>query len=87
MEYYVNEIPYSYFSIDAAIVFAKIYHEKSGVLPSSNIFDLIEELEEGFYIKDLACNMQKVYSNESGSLERFVFVRWYADKEVYLDFI
>ena len=28
--------------------------------------------------------MQKIYPNESGNLDRFAFVRWYVDKEVYL---
>ena len=29
--------------------------------------------------------MRKVDPNESGSLERFPFVRWYVDKEVSLE--
>ena len=30
-------------------------------------------------------HLQKVDPNESGSLDRFDFVRWYVDREVYLD--
>ena len=30
-------------------------------------------------------NLWKLYPNESGSLDRFAFVRWYVDEEVSLD--
>ena len=33
----------------------------------------------------MAVNLWKVDPNESGSLGRFPFVRWYVDKEVSMD--
>ena len=42
-------------------------------------------LGEGFNSEDLAGHLRKVDPNESGSLERFYFVRWYVDEEVSLD--
>ena len=33
----------------------------------------------------LCVSLNKVYPHESGSLDRFAFVRWYVDKEVSLD--
>ena len=33
----------------------------------------------------MAGNLWKVHPNESGSLDRFSFVRWYVDKEVFLE--
>ena len=38
-----------------------------------------------FNSEDLAAHMRKVDRNESGSLVCLDFVRWYVDKEVYLD--
>ena len=40
---------------------------------------------EGLNSEDLEGNLWKVDPNESGSLDRFEFVRWYLDEEVYLD--
>ena len=31
-------------------------------------------------------NLRKLYPNESGSLDRFAFVRWYVYKEVSMDY-
>ena len=42
----VDELAKSYFSKAAARVFDKIYNMKDGVLLSSNMFDLIETIEE-----------------------------------------
>ena len=81
----VDKIPDSSFSKSAAGVVDKLDNGKAGVLPSSKCVDLIETLGEGFHSEELAVNLQKVDPNESGSLERFAFVRWYLDKEVYLE--
>ena len=67
------------FSKSAAIIFDGIDNEKDGVLPSSKCVKFIEKLEEGFHSEDLAGHIQKLYSNKSGSLERFALVRWYMD--------
>ena len=56
------------------------------LLPSSNFIDLIETLGEIFHSEELAVNLGKLYPNESGSLERFAFLRWYVDEEVSLDY-
>ena len=63
MEDVVDELPDSDFDKAAAIVFDKIYNGKSGVLPSSNCFELIETLLEGFYSEDIAVQIQKVDPN------------------------
>ena len=85
IEYDIDELPDSDFSKSAARVFDKIYNGKDGALPSSKSFDLIETIEEGSHSEELAGNLQKADPNESGSLDRFAFVRWYVDKEVSLD--
>ena len=46
---------------------------------------MIKTLGDGGHSEDLEGHLQKVDPNESGSLERFAFVRWYVDKEVSLD--
>ena len=63
----------------------KIDNGKDGVLPSSKFVDLIETLVEGFHSEELAGHLRKLDPNESGSLDRFAFVRWYVDEEVSLD--
>ena len=40
---------------------------------------MIETLGEGFHGEELAGQLRKVDPNESGSLDRFAFVRWYVD--------
>ena len=82
----VDELPYSYFTKAAAIIFDKIYHENYRVLLSPKSVDLIETLGEGFHSEELVGHLQKVYPNGYGGLERFAFVRWYMDKEVSLDY-
>ena len=79
MEYGVYELPDSYFSKAAAILFYKIDHGKYGALPSSNFSDLIETLGGGggVHSEDLTGHMWKVDPNESGDLDRFACVRWY----------
>ena len=81
----VYELPDSDISKSAARVFDNIYNGKDGALPSSKSFDLIETIEEGSHSEELAGNLQKADPNESGSLDRFAFVRWYVDEEVSLD--
>ena len=71
----LDELPDSDFSNSATILFDKIDNGKDGVLPSSKFVDLIETLREDFHSKDLAGYLQKVDQNESGSLERFDFLR------------
>ena len=44
-------------------------------------------LGEGFHIEDMAGHPHKVDTNESVSLDRFPFVRWYVGEEVSLDSI
>ena len=57
-------------------VFDKIDNGKSGVLPQSICFDLIETLGEGFISMDLAGHLWKVDPNEIVSFDCFDFVRW-----------
>ena len=46
---------------------------------------MVETIGEGFHNEKLAGHLRKVYPNESGSLDRFDFVRWYVVEEVSLD--
>ena len=46
---------------------------------------MIETLGEGFNSENLVGHLWKVDPNESGSLDRLDFVRWYVNKEVSLD--
>ena len=71
----VDELPDSYFSKAAAIIFYKIYCGKYGFLPLSIFFGFLETLGEGFHSDYLTGHLRKVDSNESGSLDRFAFVR------------
>ena len=48
-------------------------------------FELIETIGEGFHNEDLSVHLRKIYPNESGSLDRFAFVRWYVEEEVSLE--
>ena len=81
----VDELPDPDFSRAAVRVFDKIDDGKAGVLPLLRFVDLIETLGEGFHSEELAGHRRKVYPNESGSLDRFAFLRWYVGKEVSLD--
>ena len=81
----VDKLPYSDFAIVVAKVFDKIDNGKDGVLPLSKFVDSIETILEGFHSESLVSHLQKVEPNESSSLDRFAFVRWYVDKEVSLD--
>ena len=42
-------------------------------------------LGEIFHSEELAVHLLKIDPNESGSLDRFAFVRWYVDEEVSLE--
>ena len=75
MEDDVDELTDSDFSKSAVIIFDKIDNVKDGVLPSSKFVDLIEKIGEGFHSDDLAGHLRKIDPNESGSLDRFSFVR------------
>ena len=46
---------------------------------------LIEKIGEGFHSNELAGHIRKLDPNESGSLDRFAFLRQYVDKEVFLE--
>ena len=46
---------------------------------------MIKTLGGGGHSEDLAGHLRKVDPNESDSLDRFSFVRWYVDKEVSLE--
>ena len=85
MEDEVDELPNSDFSKSTAIIFDKIDNKKYGLLPLSKFVDLIGTLCEIFYSEELAGHLRKVDPNESGSLDRFAFVRWYVDNEVSLE--
>ena len=63
MEDDVYELPDTYFSKAAAIIFDKIDNGKDGVIPPSMFVDLIEILGEGFHSEEMAGNMRKVYPN------------------------
>ena len=63
-------------------IFYEIDNGKAGLLPSSKFGDLIEIIGVGFHGEDLTDQLRKVDQNESGSLDRFAFVRWYVDVEV-----
>ena len=63
----------------------KVDNEKAGILTLSKFVDSDETIEEGFHREDLAGHLQNVDQNESGSLDRFAFVRWYVDREVSMD--
>ena len=77
----IDELPDSY-SVKAAVgVFDKTYNGK-GVILISSIFYFIETIGEDFHSEELAGHMHKVDPNESGILDRFVFLRWYVDEEV-----
>ena len=45
----------------------------------------LKHLRGGFHSEELAGYLRKVDPNESGSLYRFAFVRWYVEEEVSLD--
>ena len=81
----VYELPDSDISKAAVRVFEKIDNGKDGVLPSSKFVEFIETLVEVFQSEDLVVHLQKVEPNESGSLDRFSFLRWYVDEEVSLE--
>ena len=81
----IDELTDADFSKAATRLFDKTDNRKDGVLPSSKFVDLIETLGKGFHSEELAGHLRKVDSNESGSLDRFAFVRWYVDEEVSLD--
>ena len=63
----------------------RVDNGKDGVLPLSNVVDLIETPVEDFHSKELEGHLKKIDPNESVSLDCFAFVRWYVDKEVYLE--
>ena len=48
----------------------RIDNEKDSVLPLSKFVNLIETLGDGFHSTELAGHLQKLYPNESGSLDR-----------------
>ena len=80
VEYGVDELTYSEFSKSSPRVFYGIDNGKAGVFPSSNFVHMIETLGWGFYNEELAGHLHKVESNESGSLDRFEFLRCYVDE-------
>ena len=47
--------------------------------PIVKAFYLIDTIGEGFHSDNMVGHMQKVDPNESGSLDRFAFVRWYVN--------
>ena len=73
-------------SKSAAILLDKIDHGKVGVLPSWNLFDLNKTLWDVFHSEEIEDYLSKVYPNETDSLDRFSFLRWYVDEEDFLDF-
>ena len=85
MEDDVDELPDLDFANAAAIIFDEIDNGKDGVLPSSRFVDLIGTLGKGFHSEYLTGHLWKLDPNESGSLDRFVFVSWYVEEEVSLE--
>ena len=85
VEYDVYEIPDSDISKADAKLFDQIDNGKVSFLPSSKSFELIETLGEGFHSEEMVGQMRKVDPNESGSLDLFIFVRWYVNEEVSLE--
>ena len=85
MEDDVNELPDSYFSKAAVRVFDKIDHGKANILPLSKFVELIETLGEGFHSEELVVHLWKLDPNKIISLDNFSSMRWYVDKEVYMD--
>ena len=75
MEDEVHELPDSNFSKATERVFDRIDIGKADLITSSKSVDMIEKLEEGFHSEYMAGHLQKIYSNESGSLDCFAFVR------------
>ena len=60
-------------------LFYEIDNGKAGLLPSSKFGDLIQIIGVDFHGEDLAGQLQKVYPNESGSLDHFSFVMCYVE--------
>ena len=81
----VDKLPDPYFPKGSAREFDKIDNRKASFLPSSNSFDLVETFGEGFNSEDIEGHLRKSDTNESGSLNHFYFVRWYAYEEVSLE--
>ena len=82
----VDELSDSDISKAYAIVFDETYHKNTGVLKLSKVFDTIGTFGEGFHSDDLAGHLHKVDPNESGSYDRFDFVRCYVDKQVSMEY-
>ena len=81
----VDELFDSDFAKADARVFDKVDDGKDCVLPQSKFVDLLETLGDIFHSEELAGHLQKVYPNESSSLDYFAFLSQYVDKEVYLE--
>ena len=75
MEDDADELTDSDFEKYAARAYDKTDNGKSSVLPLSKFVYLIGVLGKGFNSEDLARHLRKVELNESGSLDRFAFVR------------
>ena len=75
----IDELPDSDFSRATVRLFYEIDNVKAGLLPSSKFGDLIEIIGVGFHSEDLAGQLRKVDSNESGSLDHFSFVMCYEE--------
>ena len=85
VEDYVEERLYSDFSKAVKRVLYKTDNGKAGVLLMSKLVYLIEKVGVGFHSEDLAGHLQKVDLNESGSLDRFDFMRWYVVEEASME--
>ena len=81
----VDKLPDPYFPKGSTREFDKIDNRKASFLPSSNSFDLVETFGEGFNSEDIEGHLRKSDTNESGSLNHFYFVRWYAYEEVSME--
>ena len=82
----MDELTDSDFAESAIIIFDKIDNGKDIVLTLSKSVDFIEKLGwGGGHSEDLAGHLQKVDPNESDSLGRFAFVKWYVYTKVSLD--
>ena len=85
VEYDVYELTDSDFSKATVGIFDKIDNSKALAFSLSKFVDLTKTLGEGFHSEDLEGHLWKLDTNESGSLDRFPFVRCYVDEDLSLN--
>ena len=73
----IKELPSCSSAKKASQVFDTADKEKCGILPSSMFDDLLEELGECFDSEEQRKRLAEVDPDETGTIDRFVFVMWY----------